>query len=337
MSKLTIKEIAKIAGVSPSAVSIVLNNRKGVSEETRKRVLEIVEKLQYFPNPHSRRLIFDKTNNIAILFKKNTSPMEHFFYAELNNVILNQCEALGYNLMFSSVDFDNENNEVILPNIIKYRDVDGVIFYGDMDLQIINKFKTLEIPFIVVDSHQISSDILSVSADYYEASRMATKYLISIGHVSIAFIGTNLLPFFGNQTFSGFKKVIEENRISIPINWIQLDAIDEKSSYSCMKNILSYDTLPTALVCSADIYAIGAMRCLKDNGIKIPDDISIIGIDDILLSQYVDPPLTTIKIDKVQMGKIAIDLLVEKIENNDVTNHIINSNDLIIRDSTKPR
>jgi DNA-binding LacI/PurR family transcriptional regulator len=198
-------------------------------------------------------------------------------------------------------------------------------------------FKTLEIPFIVVDSHQISSDILSVSADYYEASRMATKYLISIGHVSIAFIGTNLLPFFGNQTFSGFKKVIEENRISIPINWIQLDAIDEKSSYSCMKNILSYDTLPTALVCSADIYTIGAMRCLKDNGIKIPDDISIIGIDDILLSQYVDPPLTTIKIDKVQMGKIAIDLLVEKIENNDVTNHIINTNDLIIRDSTKPR
>ncbi|HOJ11126.1 MAG TPA: LacI family DNA-binding transcriptional regulator [Clostridiales bacterium] len=336
MAKLTIKEIAKMAGVSPSAVSIVLNNRKGVSEETRNRVMEIVEKLNYYPNPNSRRLLFNKTNNIGILFKKNASPMEHFFYSELNSIILQECEALGYNLMFSSVAFNNKTNEVILPNVVNYRDVDGVIFYGDIDIQIINKFNTLDIPFIIVDSHHTSGDILSVSADYNEASYTATSYLISIGHTSIAFIGTNLIPFYGNQTFSGFKKAIEENRISLPINWIQLDAFDENSSYICMKNILSYNQLPTAVVCSADIFAIGAMRCLRDNGTKIPENMSIIGIDDILLAQYVDPPLTTVKIDKVKMGKIAIDLLVKKIENKKAENNVISSNEIMLRNSTRP-
>jgi len=336
MAKLTIKEIARMAGVSPSAVSIVVNNRKGVSEPTRARVMDIVEKLNYYPNPSSRRLLFNKTNNIGILFKKNASPMEHFFYSELNSVILQECEALGYNLIFSSLEYNNKTNEITLPNVVNYRDVDGVIFYGDIDIQIINKFNTMDIPFIIVDSHNRSEDILSVSADYYEASYTATKYLISIGHMSIAFIGTSLIPFYGNQTFFGFKKAIEENRISLPINWIQLDAFDENSSYLCMKNILSYNQAPTAIVCSADIYAIGAMRCLKDNNYKIPDDMSIIGIDDIILDQYVEPALSTIKIDKVEMGKSAIDLLIKKIENEKTGNQIITSNELVIRRSTKP-
>ena len=336
MAKLTIKEIAKMAGVSPSAVSIVLNNRKGVSEHTRTRVMNIVKKLNYYPNPNSRRLLFNKTNNIGILFKKNVSPMEHFFYSELNNIILHECEALGYNLIFSSLEYNNKTNEIILPNVVNYRDVDGIILYGDIDTQIINKFNTMDIPFIIVDSHNVSNDILSVSADYFEAAYTATNYLINIGHKAIAFIGTSLIPHYGNQTFSGFKKAIEENRISLPINWIQLDAFDEDSSYLCMKNILSYNQAPTAIICAADIYAIGAMRCLKDSKYKIPEDMSIIGIDDIILDQYVEPALSTIKIDKMKMGKIAIDLLVKKIKNENVENQIVSSNELIIRKSTQP-
>lgn len=333
MAKLTIKEIAKIAGVSPSAVSIVLNNRSGVSEETRQKVLEIVEKLQYTPNPSSRRLLFNKTNNIAVLFEKNASPLEHFFHSELNRVILHECESLGYNLIFTSITIKGEN--VLLPNVIKSYDADGVIFYGDVDPIIINSIKRFNIPFIIVDSHSVNPEILSVSADYAEASYTATKHLIDLGHRDIAYIGSSFSPHFSSQTFSGFKKVIEENKISLPINWIQIDANDEESAYNCMKNILSYDKLPTAVFCSADIYAINAMKCIKEHGLKIPDDISVVGIDDIILSRYVDPPLTTVKIDKEQMGKIAIDLLIKKIEKADVTNKSVLSNKLVIRSSTR--
>lgn len=333
MPKLTIKEIAKIAGVSPAAVSIVLNDRKGVSDETRKKVRDIVEKLQYAPNPNSRRLLFNKTNNIAVLFKKNLSPMEHLFHSELNRVILHECESLGYNLMFTSVTVDNDN--VVLPTVIKSYDVDGIIFYGDIDPLILNSIKKFDIPYIIADSHSPASDIPGVRADYMQAAYTATGYLIGIGHRNIAYIGTNSMPQYGTQTFSGFKKAIEENKIALPINWIQMDANDEESAFKCMENILSYDQLPTAVFCAADIYAIGVMRCIKQHSLQIPEDISVIGIDDIILSNYVEPPLTTVKIDKEEMGKIAMDMLIKKIEKKEVKNQIVNSDNLVIRTSTK--
>ena len=333
MAKLTIKEIAKIAGVSPAAVSIVLNDRKGVSDETRSKIKEIVEKLQYAPNPSSRRLLFNKTNNIAVLFEKSLSPMEHLFHLELNRVILHECELLGYNLIFSSVTVDRNN--VVLPNVIKSYDVDGIIFYGDIDPLILNNIKKFEIPFIVVDSHTVNPDILSVSADYATAAYTATNHLISCGQRDISYIGTNSMPQYGAQTFSGFKKAIEEHKIAIPLNWIQLDANDEDSAAGCMENILTYDHLPSAVFCAADIYAIGVIKCLRQHGIKIPDEVSIISIDDIVLARYVEPPLTTIRIDKEDMGRIAFELLIRRIEKSSVENRIVRSDNLIIRSSTK--
>lgn len=336
MPKLTITEIAKLAKVSPSAVSIVLNNKKGVSEETRATVTAIIEKYQYTPNPNSRRLVFNKTNNIAVLFKKNISPLEHFFYSEVNNAILHECEILGYNLLFASVRIENDN--VILPNVIKSYDVDGIIFYGDMDSIIINSIKKFDIPFIIVDSHLSSSDTISVSADYKEATYTAVKHLISLGHTDIAYIGNNSIPQYSTQTFSGFKKAVEEKKIPIPLNWIQIDAQDEKSANACMGKILSSNPhIPTAVFCCADIYAIGAIKCIKELGFKIPDDISVVSIDDIILSQYIEPPLTTVKIDKVEMGRLAMNLLIKIIEKETVESIILKSNNLIIRNSTKKK
>ena len=333
MAKLTIKEIAKIAGVSPSAVSIVLNNRKGVSDKTRQKIQEIVDKFQYAPNPNSRRLLFNKTNNIAVLFKKDLSPMENLFHSELNNAILHECESLGYNLVFASAAI--ENGIVSLPNIIKSYDVDGIIFYGDIESPIQDAIKQFEIPYIIVDSHSDSSDVLSVRADYMKASYTMTNYLISIGHRKIAYIGANTSSHYGSQTFSGFKKAIEENKINLPMNWIQTEAENEDTSYICMENILTQSSLPTAVFCAADIYAIGAMKCIKSKDLKIPDDISITGIDDIILSKYIEPSLTTVKIKKEEMGKLAMEMLIRKIDKCSVENMIVYSEDLVIRQSTR--
>lgn len=333
MAKQTIKEIAKIAGVSPSAVSIVLNNRTGVSDETRQKIAEIIEKLQYTPNPNSRRLLLNKTNNIAVLFKKNISPLEHLFHSELNRIILLECETLGYNLIFTSTSIHNDN--VLLPNIIKSYDVDGIIFYGDVDPIIINSINKFDIPYIIVDSHIVDINTLSVSADYMESAYTATNYLIKLGHSKVAYIGNSLLFHYNNQTFAGFKKAIEENKIIMPINWLQFDANNEQTAYHSMENILSYEQLPTAVFCSADIYAIGAIKCIKDHNLRIPDDISVIGIDDIILSQYIEPPLTTVKIDKAEMGRIAIEMLIKKIDKLNVENQVVASKNLILRSSTK--
>lgn len=334
MPKLTITEIAKLSNVSPSAVSIVLNNKKGVSDETRRRITEIIEKYQYTPNPNSRRLIFNKTNNISILFRRNISPLEHFFYSEVSTAILHECESLGYNLLFTSVRI--ENDTVILPNVIKSYDVDGIIFYGDMDYLIINSIKKFDIPYIVVDSHLSNDDTISVSADYAEATYTAVKHLIDLGHTKISYIGNNLLSQYSSQTFSGFKKAVNEKNIIIPLNWIQIDAHDEKTANKCMENILlSSSQMPSAVFCCADIYAIGAIKYIKELGLKIPDDISVVSVDDIILSQYIEPPLTTVKIDKVEMGRLAMNLLIKKIEKETVESLILKSDNLVIRKSTR--
>jgi LacI family transcriptional regulator len=335
MAKLTIIEIAKLANVSPSAVSIVLNNKKGVSDDTRNKITEIIERLQYTPNPNSRRLIFNKTNNIAVLFKKNISPLDHFFYSEINNAILQECELLGYNLIFASVAYENGN--VILPNVIKAYDVDGVIFYGDMDNEVLDSIKKFDIPFIIVDSHLSGPNVLRVNANYMEAAYVAVSYLISIGHTRIAYIGDHSLTNYSTQTFAGYKKAIDEHKISIPMNWVQIDATDETAAYSCMKSILDQKDVPSAVFCCADIYAIGAINCIKNSGLSVPKDISVVGVDDIILSTYVDPPLTTIKIDKNEMGRIAINMLTQKIQNETVENAFVKSDNLIVRKSTAQR
>jgi len=332
MSKLTIKEIAKIAGVSPSAVSIVINGKKGVGEDTRKKVSAIIQNLQYTPNPNSRRLLFNKTNNIAILFMKNMSPMEHFFYSELNREILHQCEALGYNLIFTSITV--EKDDAIFPNVVKAYDVDGIMLYGDVEEFVLSGIKRFEIPYIIIDNHLMDPKELSIRADYEKAAYTAVRYLIGSGHRDIAYLGSTELPRFNTQTFSGFKKATEESRIAIPISWIQMDAGSEDLAFRRMEEILTGEDIPSAVFCAADIYAVGAMKAIKKKGVRIPEDISVIGIDDIILSRYIEPALTTVRIDKAEMGRLATEMLIRKIEKKETENVTIISDDLIIREST---
>ncbi|MGE5557217.1 MAG: LacI family DNA-binding transcriptional regulator [Bacillota bacterium] len=333
MSKSTIKEIAKLAGVSPSAVSIVLNNKPGVSEETRKKVAEIVEKLQYTPNPSSRRLLFNRTGNIAVLFAKEASPLEHFFYAELNQVILHECEARNYNLVFAS--FTAKNGRVIFPSVIKAYDADGVIFYGDMDPLVLNEVKKFEMPFILVDNHLVTGDVFCVYTDYQEAAYLAACHLIQSGHSRIAYLGSNSPPAFGAQTFAGFKKAMEGYKLFLPLNWVETEANDEASAYRLMDKVLAQVDKPTAVFCAADIYAISAMKCIKAHSLRVPEDISVIGIDDIMLAGYVEPALTTVRINKAEMGKIAVDLLTKRIDKTPVTNAAVPVGDIIVRDSVR--
>lgn len=334
MGKSTIHDVARLAKVSPSAVSIVLNNRPGVSEETRKKVLEIIEQLGYAPNPNSRRLLFHKTNNIAILFPRSASPLEHSFYSEINTAVLRECEINGYNLIFSS--FSTKNDKVQFPDLIKACDVDGVIFYGDVNPAVLNALAKYELPHILIDNHTLLPDVLCVSADYHHAAEVAVRYLMDLGHRDIAYIGNSAQTDFGAQTLSGYQKALTAGQITAPKEWLQCDASCEESAYRCMESILACAQRPTAIACGADIYAIGAIQCIKDHGFQVPQDFSVAGIDDILLSRYTDPTITTVKIDKGEIGRTAVRLLIQAIGGEPVHGIAIRSDQLIPRKSTKP-
>lgn len=331
MAKLTIREIARMAGVSATAVSFVINNKEGISEETRKKVNEVIEKTNFKPSVNSRRLFFKKSFNISVVIRQTSSPFEDLFYFEVTKGLLAKSKEYGYNIVFTDISI--QGNSVIMPEIIELKDTDGIVFLNDTDKIILNEMDRRGIPYVVVDAHSTNPDVVSVNADYELSAYTSTRYLLDNGHRNLAFIGSSSHPEFYIQSFGGFKRAIEELQLSIPFSWLQTEAIDEESSYRCMERIIKSGQIPTAVFCPTDMFAIGAMKCCKDNGFKIPSEISFAAIDNIILSKYIEPKLTTIAIDMLQMGRLAMELIVRKINGEPAESVIVKSDNLIIRDS----
>ena len=316
MAKLTIIDIAKLAGVSPSTVSLVMNKRPGISEDTRRRVMEVVERMNFAPSQSARSQILKSTQNIAVLFNMNSHPLEHLFQESLNKNILRYCTEHEFNLVFVACSFEDDSSPVTLPNILRSHGVDGVISYGYVPVSVITSLQELELPYLLLDSHQLPNHCMSLHVDYYSASRLAMRHLLEKGHTNIAYIGSNFPPLYSQQTFEGYRSVLDEEGIVVPLGWIQMqsrDSDDEDSATKQMQAILQSGKMPTAVFCAADIYAIGAIRAVKQAGLRVPDDISILGIDDILISSYIDPPLTTVRIDTNRLAHRGCDMLFESI------------------------
>lgn len=339
MSRTTIKQVAQIAGVSPTAVSLAINGKPGISDMTRKHILEIVKQMDFIPNENSRRLLSNRTGNITVLMDQDCSLLDQFFYSELNTQLIRECEERQYNVIYSVVSVD-EKQVVSVPKVIRTRDIDGIIIIGYLDPLIIQRIQSYEYPIIILDNYLPSAHVSSVIFDYQSAARLATEYLVKRGHRSIGYIGSDIssgkIQYFGQQTFKGFKEVLGRHQLSIPASWIQISATDEETAREAMDLILKSHELPTAVLCSGDIYAIGAMRSIKAQGLTVPGDISVIGIDDILLSRYVEPALTTVRVDRQCMAAMAISAMCSKIEANTKVDQLLCTRHMLIeRDSVK--
>ena len=332
MEKITIKKIAELAGVSVSAVSFVLNNKKGVSEETRQRVLNIINELDYTPNVNSRRLILQRSFNLIVCLDDRVSTIDNFFYTEILSAIISKGEKLGYSIVLSKSS--SEDIRARFEQNLSQSNADGIIFLQDISEKLQKSIEGYKIPYIVVDSHDTSSSYHCITSDAENASYTATKYLVDNGHRKIAFIGMNRVPSFYSNTFSGYKRALEETDITVQEDWIQPDAFDEESSTKCMMRILKSENCPTAVFCASDLLAIGAMKAATEAGYRIPEDISFIGMDDIVLSRYCSPTLTTMHIDKYKMGKMAVEILDQLINGKDAAlKHHISYDKLIERNT----
>jgi len=315
MAKLTIVDIAKMADVSISTVSLVINKRPNVKEQTREKVLRVIEQTNFVPSQSARNQITKKTQNIALLYNMNSPPLEHMFHDSLNKCILSYCTKKQYNLVFVAYEFENAVASV--PPILRSYGVDGILSFGYVPEPVIGDILRLDLPYVLLDSHQSLAESINVSVDYYKAAYLAMRYLTARGHRKIAYIGSSFPPQFSQQTFGGYRDVLDEADIQVPMKWIQMQSRDIDSADSAqlqMLSILESGELPTAVFCSADIYAVGAMRASKQKGLRIPEDISIIGIDDLLISSYIEPALTSVCIDANVLAQMGCDLLFRWID-----------------------
>lgn len=311
MPKMTIKTIAELAGVSPSAVSIVLNNRPGVSEVTRKKVQAIIRENNYVPNPNSRRLLFNRSDNITVLLDKEHQDLSNQFYVELTNELIPECDRVGCNLVYSFYQL-TKSGDVLFPKILEHRDTCGVIFLGAPPAQVLQKIRRFEIPFVISDAHEPQTGVPSVYTDYERAAYVATSYLIQNGHREIGYLGFES-PKYMQNTLRGFQYALRDGGCIYHPEWMVTSPNSDKISFERSSYWANTGKLPSAIFCTGDFIAIGCLQYFQQHGLNVPEDISLISIDDILLSNYVTPQLTTVHIDKKEMAAASIALLLDRV------------------------
>lgn len=310
MSNLTIRDIARMAGVSTTAVSFVLNNRPGVSEATRQKVREIIDRTGFTPNVHTRRLILGKSFTIHVVLRKYSYSLFNQFALETLSGIFAESKALGYSIMFTFADENTESHQII--ESVRSKDCDGVILNQISDPTLISLLQQENIPFVCVDAHiPRDSTLPMVEVDYFDAAYQATRYLYDCGHREIGFIGPDTPAEYYVNTFGGYTAAMKDTGLVCNPAWLLDISFSARSAQDAIDRILQAERLPTAFLCAGDSFAIDTIHCAKARGLRIPEDISIMSLDDLLVSRYLDPPLSSMTFDKEALGKRAMQLLYQ--------------------------
>lgn len=309
MIKMTIVDIANIAGVSKSTVSRVINKNKLVKKETRDRVLKVIDELGYVPNNVARSLITKKTLSVGLIIPDIVNP----FYSETSKIIEETLRKLGYSLIIC-----NTNNQSNLQNrymdILLQRKVDGIIF-GSVktnDRKVI-KFSEQGLPYITYHRHLTNNNSNFVISDDIEGIKVAVKHLVGLGHKDIAYISGPTSFSTGLNRLKGFIESRKLFKINNDRDFIQEGDFSEKKSWQATKRLLSLTNPPTAILAANDLMAISALDCILQHGLSVPKNISLIGYDNINLASHARIMLTTVSVTKKKMARLAAELLIKKI------------------------
>ena len=307
----TIKDVAEKAGVSIATVSKVINEIPGhYNPETKERIVKAIKSLNYQPNLVARSLRSSKTHTVDFMV-----PELQPFFAEILKGVQSVAKKKGYSIVLCDTDYDPRQEAAYVDSLLKRR-VDGGIFTSGMiQSEHILRLKEEGIPIVLIEKFIDDPDIPGVLIDNISAAKKAVKYLIELGYRDIGFISApvEMVPF--KDRFEGYKQALRENMIPHNSSNVHIkDNIRRESlrdGYQVMKRIIQQGNYPRAFFIVSDTLAIGAMKAIRDSGRKVPDDIAIIGFDDIEMASFCEPSLTTMAQPKYEMGVKGMELLVK--------------------------
>lgn len=331
----TIKDIANNVGVSIATVSRVLNldETLNVSDETRKKVLEVAEKLNYITIKERKNR--GKVYNIGIIYWYNdTQEINDPYFLSIRMAVERKCSEEEVN--FKNVDFQR----VLNGNFNDYTNLDGIIAIGIFDDSDIEKMRKISKNIVFIDSSPNEKMYDSVVVDFKNAVKESMEYLYSLGHRKIGYIGGICYSRSEKSVFVNYRektyKEFMKNIGGFKEEWVLKGRFSPDDGYKLMKKALSQEERPTAFFVASDPMAIGAYKAAFELGVKIPQDISIIGFDDIYTAQFLTPPLTTVKVHKDIMGEIAVETLLDRIrKKRTIGRKIVLSTELIERESCR--
>ena len=340
MGKITMKDIAERLDISINAVSLALNSKAGVSEETRKQVLDVAEELGYLDK--SPKFVKSFANkNICVIIKKYYFE-DNTFYSKIMMGIGEESRRKGYDIITCLI---NETEESI-PSCIESKKVCGIIVIGTIEDEYLVKLKNYKIPVVLVDHTSLLESTDSILTDNKLGSFNISKLLIEKGYKDIGFFGDLEYSLSIKERFFGYREAIKkflkfnnfkEAEVFIEEQSVLYDVeqnIIDKNIEGIKERINRINKIPEAFVCSNDNAAIALITSLKELGYMVPKDIAVVGFDDIVLSSLIEPKLTTVRVEKDFMGRKAVDRLLWRIENKkDPDEKTILSVEVIERDS----
>ncbi|WP_375142565.1 LacI family DNA-binding transcriptional regulator [Metabacillus idriensis] len=302
------KDVAREAGVSISTVSNALNGVNVLNAATRDHVLNVADRMNYIPNVNGRNLKSSATKVLGLFITSMQGP----YYGILTDSIYKECERNGYELNV----FVTKNDRNALSNILGKR-VDGAIILNewitDKHMEQLDKAKA---PIVFLDREKVSDTISSVVFDSYKGGQVVARYLMNLGHKRLGYIQGYSNLYDDIERFRGFKDALQEAGLEFHDEHRLVGYFEEEASYSAVKSyVRSGRQLPDAFFAANDLSAIGAIKALKSEGLVVPEDISVIGFDDIDISEFFNPPITTVNNPIARQGLLAVNRLLAMIQN----------------------
>ena len=328
---LTLEDIARLSGVSRSTVSRVINHDPNVSETTRQRVQEILDQIGFQPNMAAKGLVSGKTNIIGVVIPTNVVKIfSDPYFPLLLQGISASCNASGYSVMLwlSEPEYERRMISQILHNGL----IEGVIIASvPIRDSIVNSLVDSHIPFLMVGRHPLL-DVSYLDVDNVQAARNAVMHLVHLGYKRIATITGDLDQISGADRFQGYLNALREAKLPFSQLLIAEGDYSEEGGYKAMQRLIKQK--PEAVFIASDMMVYGAMRALREADLRIPEDIAIVGFDDLSSSAKTNPPLTTVRQPISKMGNLAAEALIEMIETGSTEKkRIIVDTELVVRQS----
>lgn len=333
----TVKDVALKAKVSPSTVSRVISNNPKISEETRVRVLKIMDELGYYPNAIARSLASRKTGTVGVILPSRTEDLLlNPFFPEALRGILKGASTASYDVLLSS-STESKSELEIVKTFIRSSKVDGIILMSSkVDDETQEYLSEIDFPFSLIGSpYDNKEKVNHVDNDNYMAAYELTTYLSMIGRKRIALIAGENKQMVTMKRIEGYKKALMESNLPYDEKLLFTGKFDEETGYTYGVAILNLDPMPDAIIITDDLIAFGATKVFKDAGISIPTDMAIASFNNSILSRYCDIPLTSVEINSFDLGYYSVDLLVKAINDNVKGRKLIIPYDIIKRESTE--
>lgn len=329
MSNATIYDVSRLSGVSTATVSRAFSDPDSVKESTRRKVYEAADVLKYQPNAIARAMARQRTDKIAFLICKKGATILDEFYAGVCEGIMSKTTGSEYQLLISTAEqwrqaFGNTQN----------KQIEGVILGGDVDPELITDLQRQNIAVVVVNNNMTGFDVPCVLADERSGVRQALTRLVDGGHRKIGIITGRFAPYIIRERYTAFVEFMKEHGLSLDAEHVKMCEPTIEESTKVALQLLDRSDRPTAVFASNDIIAAGVMKASRRLGLRIPEDLAVVGVDDSKICNMLEPELSSVHISCQQMGKVSADLLYALLEGkNDLPRTTVIPTELIVRRS----